>query len=215
MKISLVVVWSSLKGLPHAVIFSPSILLSMIIYAATSIPNIVVSLPLPVLWDPGGTKFPIMFMTGTDVTKLQSTYVYSTKIVHVFAVDFRARGAPIFAYARTCYLAFDSRWTEAVLVLAVPCSKRKPVAKHEYGKPLFSAAAHAITMCSLNSCKYVAECCTHCFLVVQKFKADLTILYNTSICSFFLLLCDTNDHTQLICDTNDSISYLLVLLIFM
>jgi hypothetical protein len=130
MKISPVVVWSSLKGLPHAVIFSPSILLSMIIYAATSIPNIVVSLPLPVLWDPGGTKFPIMFMTGTDVTKLQSTYVYSTKIVHVFAVDFRARGAPIFAYARTCYLAFDSRWTEAVLVLAVPCSKGNHVAKH-------------------------------------------------------------------------------------
>jgi hypothetical protein len=53
--VPVVVKWSSLEGLIHAVIFSPNILLSMTVYAATTFPNIPVSVPLSVQWDPGAS----------------------------------------------------------------------------------------------------------------------------------------------------------------
>jgi hypothetical protein len=124
----------------------------MIMYAATSIPNIMVSLPVPMIWDPGSTEFPTTFTIATDATKLQSTYVYNPKVEHVFVVDLSATSAPIFAYLHHVTLLLIRDGQSSTLV--VPCFKGKPVAKHAMflsnsGCPM--TIAYAITMCSHNS----------------------------------------------------------------
>ena len=84
---------SSSEGLAHAVIFSPDILLPMSVYAATSIPNILVSLPLYILWDPGDTNLHVLF-TSAAATKLECTDVYKPVMVHVLVVQLSARRVP-------------------------------------------------------------------------------------------------------------------------
>jgi hypothetical protein len=91
--VPVVVKWSSLEGLTHTVTFSPNILICMIVYAATPSPNIMVSLPPYLLWDPGDTKYHALFMTAASA-KLQCKDVYKFAIEQILGVPFGARRDP-------------------------------------------------------------------------------------------------------------------------
>jgi hypothetical protein len=47
------------------------------------------------VWNPGATKFPIMFMTALGATKLQRVDGYKSAMVQILDVQFAARRTPI------------------------------------------------------------------------------------------------------------------------
>jgi hypothetical protein len=64
------------------------------------------------VWDPGATKFPIMFMTALGATKLQLVDGCNSAMVQILDVQFGARRTPISESGILYSYVFCLGWTE-------------------------------------------------------------------------------------------------------